>query len=254
MDAGHPGLQLRGEANVGVVHAQGRGHFLLQEAVEGAAINTAHQLANDPAEVAGVVGHDLAWGVLGDDVLHGLHHEVPVPPLVPGQRPGGFGEAGLMGEDVADGDAFLAVLGEFGPVGSHRVVPPETAPLPEDMETDGGQGLGGRVEDEHGAAFHRLARFAVRQPTVEVEDQPAVTVHRQRRAGVESPGQLLVEKPFDFLQRLGVHANAVGGCHHRLCFLFQERRQLVQEPLHVAESGLDFRARRPVLVEIHVQM
>ena len=44
-----------------------------QEVVEGTAVDTPDpKSSHDPAEVAGMVSHDLAGGVLGDDGLYGL--------------------------------------------------------------------------------------------------------------------------------------------------------------------------------------
>ena len=80
---GHPLLVLLVQAHVGVGHTQGTGYLLTEEAVEGPAVNAADQLADHPAVVAGMIGHHLAWGILRSNVLHGLHHRVPIPPLAP---------------------------------------------------------------------------------------------------------------------------------------------------------------------------
>ena len=129
VDAGNPLLQVLRQSDISIVHLERRRQVFGQEAVEGAAVNAAHQLGDDPAIVNRVVGQGRAGRELGDSVLHGRTDLAPVVPVGPGKVGGRVGEASLMAQQVSDGHLVLSVLPELRPEFHNWVVPLEPAAL-----------------------------------------------------------------------------------------------------------------------------
>ena len=121
-----------------------------------------------------------------------------------------------MGQNMSDSNVALAFLGKSGPIFGNRVVPPKLPPFPKNVDTGGGQGFGGGIQDEHGVAGHGEARISVGLAAKEIQHGFAMPVHRQRRARMDPLLDLLLEQGFHPIQTLGVHLDSVSGDYHSL--------------------------------------
>ena len=90
------------------------------------------------------------------------------------------GEAGLVGEQLPDGDLLLAVLRELGPVGGHALLEVQVPAAVRHRERHGCHALGGREDRYQGVALPGQAPAPVALAAPQVHDDLAVAL---RRAG-----------------------------------------------------------------------
>ena len=154
-----------GQADV-EVEAERRGDLFGEVAAEAAmrGIDPAHEFALVEAEADRVVGLPLA-GLPGralprHDSREAIEvgDDVAVDRLVEGEQ------AGLVGEQLADGDALLAGLSELGPVRADALVVVEPAAGVGERHHHRRQALGRRVDDHHGVR-RATARRSLRSRT-----------------------------------------------------------------------------------------
>ena len=91
-------------------------------------------------------------------------------------------QAGLMGEELPDGDALLALLCELRPVHADPLVVVDPPAGMSEGQRHGGESLGRRVDDHHGVPLPRLGRLAVANAAPEIDDLLAVAVGAARAA------------------------------------------------------------------------
>lgn len=148
-------LLVWGEGEVGVGHAQGEADVMSDVVVDGLVGEALDDFAQEiPGGVGGVAG-----GVAGDEARFGAGGADSGDDVVPG----GVGPTGVhqaegrgVGEDVAEGDAVLVVLGEFGDEAGDGVVDVEEALFPELSDGDGGEGFSGGEPEDEGVGGHGL--------------------------------------------------------------------------------------------------
>ncbi len=156
-----------------------------------------------------LLGDELPQGPAGDPV-HEFPDEVPVvhhvvaggrarlPPRClrghPGRRAGRVvqvlhgrrllkpGDAGGVGEQMADFDVPLAARGELGPVPGHRRVHVEFAPVHQHERSETGDGLRDRPHVGEGVLLPGGGTGDVAVPAPQVHDALTVDVHDQRGA------------------------------------------------------------------------
>src|SRR6202040_4144802 len=143
-----------------VEHGEGLEDLRAHVAAERAAVEAAHQLAEqEPARgmvIAGLAaGHPARLGPHGGDA-----GDDRVPAVL---GPADLEEADArgMGEQMPDGDRALAVRGELRDVAGHRVVELEQAALPQLGDGDRGHRLDGRQPEHQVVAPQRLTGTAV---------------------------------------------------------------------------------------------
>ena len=147
-----------------------------------AGIHPAQQLAFIEPEANGVIGltrprfpcrllaseHDRQAIQIGDHAA--------IDGLIKGKQPR------LVGEELADSDLPFALLRELGPVSGDSLFVIEPAAGMGDRQGHGGQALGGRVDEHHGAPLPRLACPLVPNTAPEVDDLLAAVVGTARAA------------------------------------------------------------------------
>ena len=148
--------QAGGQADV-EVDPQGPGHQAAKAAAQGGPGGPAHHLAQQQAEGDPVVavGRPRLPGRGGGG--EGGGHGVEVVP------PGGVFHHGLVagevdhprgvGEDLAQGDAALAVGGELRPVGGHGALEVDGPALGQGLDGEGGGPFGGGEDHRHGVGL-----------------------------------------------------------------------------------------------------
>ena len=100
-------------------------------------------------------------------------------------------QAGLMREQLPDGDALFALLRELRPVRADPFVVVEPAPRVGDSKRHRGQALGGRVDDHHGVLLPWFARLLVPDTAPEVDDLLAAMIGAARTAQLPAASEVL---------------------------------------------------------------
>ena len=114
--------------------------------------------------------------------------QTPVRLLIEGKQ------TRLMRQQLADGDSLLALLGELRPVGGDAFLVVEPAPGMGERQRHRRQALGGRVDENHGVLFPRLAGRLVPHTAPQVNDLLAPVVHATGAAQFVAPGEILSER------------------------------------------------------------
>ena len=169
-DRGNSALLLRGQADP-EVEAKWLGDLVAEVRADRAAGDAADDLAHQPAEGGGVVAVTGAGDPVGVLVLQRLDHRLPRQRLLRREHAVDPGEAGLVREQMADGDVLLAVLAELGPVAHHRRVDVEPTLLGEPVGADRRRSLGRREDQDD--------RVVVPWPPGRLVGDPAPQVHHR---------------------------------------------------------------------------
>ena len=136
-------MQLRfWDAHPGVLQPERGEEVFLEVLVDGKAGDTPDDFAEDEAEVDDVVGGLGAGRVDGFGAGEIAGDEVPEWPEQDLAVEVGGGDAGLVGEDVADGGGLFAAVGELGPVGGDGGIQVDFALFEEVEDGAGGEGFG----------------------------------------------------------------------------------------------------------------
>ena len=193
--------RLRGvvDTHVDAVQSEGRADLVLDELVDGPSVRAPDDLAEDPAEGVGVVaraGPRLPEGLEGGN---GVAHVVPVGHELGGDAVGHLGDAGAVGERVADGGVLLAALGELGPPGGDGLVVGDDAAVHQHVDRGCGHALGARERREEGAAIDGAAGFDVGQAGPGIDDELAVVVGRHLQTRLDATGDKLLERGPDYV-------------------------------------------------------
>ena len=165
-------------------------------------IDAPQELTFVETERDGVVGLPRSWRPRGP--LAGHHRREPVKigddaaidTLVERE------EAGLVGEELANGDALLAVLRELRPVRAHELVVVEQATRVRERESHRGEALGGGEDEDHRVRLPRLPGVGAADPTPEVDDPLAVAVHAAGSTDLAPAREVLREHFLDGLEAL----------------------------------------------------
>ncbi len=184
-----------------VVGVQRPCDLALQEGADGLAGDPAHDLAQQIAlvvDVVGGLGPRLPERLL---LLERLHIGFPVEhgarvELVGGQD----GDGGGVVQDVADQDAFLAVLGELRPVAGHRRVELHQPAVQQHVEADGGDPLGHRHHADQGVPLPGAGAILVGEAAPEIDHRPPVQGHRHGGAQLVLEAVVLQEGLDDALE------------------------------------------------------
>jgi hypothetical protein len=102
---------------------------------------------------------------------------------VPGRRPTDRGsdhaavdrfvkseQAGLVGQELPDGDSLFAVLGELGPVRANQLFVVEPAPRVSECECQCSQSLSGRIDQHHRVFIPGLVRLLISDAAPDIDD------------------------------------------------------------------------------------
>jgi hypothetical protein len=104
------------------------------------------------------------------------------------------GKAGTMGEDMSEGDGFLAAKGESGPDGEDGRIE-RNAGIPEGLEDAGGGGaFGAGVDESQRAGVPRLGRRTVAEAAGEADDLAALEPDGYGSAEFSAGGEVFLEE------------------------------------------------------------
>src|SRR5439155_7092941 len=103
------------------------------------------------------------------------------------------GQAGLVGEQLADGDRVLAGGGELGPAGGNRRVEVERALPGQAGRARGDQALADREHVHQGVRLPAAALLLVGPAAVEVRDDTAADQDADRRTELAAFGEVEAE-------------------------------------------------------------
>src|SRR5262249_37688289 len=99
----------------------------------------------------------------------------------------------LMREELADGDAVLALLREFRPVGAHALFIVQPPARMSDRKRHGGQPFCSRIDYHHRVPLPGFAGLLVSNATPDVDDFLAVVVGAASRAELMPPSEVVGE-------------------------------------------------------------
>jgi hypothetical protein len=207
---GDAGVLFRREADV-IVGGEGLCDVLAKESSDGAAVDSADQLADEMTEGEGRIavlrpGRPPRLG-LGERGADG----VPVVEALLRQRLPDRREARFVTEEPTDRDLGLPGLGELGPVARDGGIEIEATLLDEAVGADRRQALGRRVGVDEGVALPFAGAGGVGEAAPEIDDELALERERDRRADLLLRFEALREDVADGLEA-GI-AVAVDGDH-----------------------------------------
>ena len=218
-NGGDPVLEVFGQADP-EVQPQGLRDLLGEVRAQRAPTDATDDLTDQPPVGQGVVavgGTGLPQRLLFGQ---GRHDRVPGLDLLGAEGRIDGGEAGLMREQEEYGDIALSRLRELGPVGGHRRVEVELAPLGQQVGAGRGGTLGGGEDQLEGVLVVGSGPLAVKGAAVDVDHLVAAYVQAEGRPhlapdlevvgeGVPHPFEAGLDVPADD----GVPGRSFAGAH-----------------------------------------
>ena len=187
------------------LEAERRGDLLAEEAPERAAVrvHAAHQLALVPAEAHAVVAVALPRRPRGALLRDRGRQPVEVPQDARVEALVHHRQAGLVPEQLADGDLALARLRELGPVRRYALVVVEPAARVGQRERHRREPLRGRVHEHERVLLPRRPVARVADAAPEVHHLLAAHVRGDRPAELAALVEVPRELALDLLEARG---------------------------------------------------